>query len=145
MSPAFAHSCRPAHRRRRPLALYKYIDLSPHAFHAADARPSLCLRPGRPTEPIFDPHRAPPRSLSKQQSRRRNEAHEGLWTIRLSGARGSFPTRQNMDGRNQTKTDGLHRPTTAELSIFSAMLPSLKRGVLSVKRPLGRPSRSYAF
>ena len=91
MNPAFARACRPVHRRRRPSVLYKYIDLSPHAFRAAADRPSLHPRPGRPTEPIRKPRRTTPRSLSKRQPRRRNEAHDDPQTTKLFGRSRKLP------------------------------------------------------
>ena len=75
-------------RTVRPI--YKYIDQSPQT-HRPPPSPSLCLRPGRPTEPIRKPRRAPPTSLSKRQPRRRNEAHDDPQTTKLFGRSRKLP------------------------------------------------------
>ena len=75
-------------RTVRPI--YKHIDQSPQT-HRPPPSPSLCLRPGRPTEPIRKPRRAPPTSLSKRQPRRRNEAHDDPQTTKLFGRSRKLP------------------------------------------------------
>ena len=68
-------------------------DLTNHQifFFTPTPSPSLCLRPGRPTEPIRKPRRAPPTSLSKRQPRRRNEAHDDPQTTKLFGRSRKLP------------------------------------------------------
>ena len=65
----------------------------------------------------FNPHqpviRRCPHSLSKRQPRPETKPTTPRGRPSFSGARGSSPARHNTDGRNQTKTDGLHRTMTS--------------------------------